>query len=29
MLKGSVEAFKAGRVKKIPKKWLDNDDEKL
>lgn len=29
MLKGSVEDFKAGRVKKIPQKWLDNDDEKL
>lgn len=29
MLKGSVEDFKSGRVKKIPKKWLDNDDEKL
>jgi len=29
MLKGSVDDFKAGRIKKIPRKWLDNDDEKL
>ncbi len=29
MLKNSIEDFKAGRVKKIPKKWLDNDNEKL
>ena len=29
MLKSSVEDFKAGRVKKIPRSWLDHDDEKL
>lgn len=29
MLKSSIEDFKAGRIKKIPQKWLDNDDEKL
>ena len=29
MLKSSVEDFKVGRIKKIPKKWLDDDDEKL
>ena len=29
MLKRSVDDFKAGRIKKIPKKWLGNDDEKL
>ena len=28
-LKGTVDDFKAGRIKKIPRKWLDNDDEKL
>ena len=29
ILKSSVEDFKAGRVKKVPQSWLDNDDEKL
>ncbi len=29
MLKGSIGDFKAGRIKKIPKKWIDSDDEKL
>ncbi len=29
LLKSSVEDFKAGRIKKIPQTWLDNDDEKL
>ena len=29
ILKSSVADFKKGRIKKIPQKWLDNDDEKL
>ena len=29
ILKSSVADFKAGRIKKIPQNWLDNDDEKL
>ena len=29
MLKVTVEDFKDGRVKKMPTKWLNNDDEKL
>ena len=29
LLKNSVADFKAGRIKKIPRNWLDNDDEKL
>jgi hypothetical protein len=28
-LKRSAADYKAGRVKRIPQSWLDNDDEKL
>ena len=28
-LKRSAADYKAGRVKKLPQSWLDNDDEKL
>lgn len=29
LLKGSIADVKAGRVKKIPQKWLDDDDATL
>ena len=29
ILKSSIADFKAGRVRKVSRSWLDNDDEKL